>query len=92
MIVHKNIRVEGVVQGVWYRDSTKKKALELGLVGFVMNKADKSVYIEIEGENEFVGQLILWCHTGPPKAIVEKVSVKDDKIVSFSDFQIQYKE
>ena len=90
MIVHKNIWVEGVVQGVWYRDSTKKKALDLGLVGFVMNKSDKSVYIETEGESELVDKLILWCHTGPPKAIVSTVIVKEDKVISFSDFEIRY--
>ena len=90
MIVHKNIRVEGVVQGVWYRDSTKKKALALGLVGFVMNKDDKSVYIEVEGETELVDELTLWCHSGPPQAIVSNVIVKEDKVVSFSYFEVRY--
>ena len=90
MIVHKNIRVEGVVQGVWYRDSTKKKALELGLVGYVMNKSDKSVFIEVEGKEGLVDELILWCHTGSSKAIVSNVIVNDGNLVPFSLFEIHY--
>ena len=90
MIVHRNIRVEGVVQGVWYRDFTKKKALHLCLVGFVMNKVDKSVYIEVEGDEDSIDEFILWCHNGSPNAIVTTVIVHDDELVGFHDFQIKY--
>ena len=48
LICHQII-VTGKVQGVWFRDSTLKKAHELGVKGFVKNQPDGSVYIEAEG-------------------------------------------
>lgn len=47
---HYNITVSGKVQGVFYRASTKEKAEQLGIKGFVRNQSDGTVYIEAEGE------------------------------------------
>ncbi|MGI9545460.1 MAG: acylphosphatase, partial [Cyclobacteriaceae bacterium] len=58
---HFNITVQGRVQGVFYRASTKQKALELGLVGWVCNRSDGSVYLEAEGSKEQLNTLLAWC-------------------------------
>ncbi|HNU41845.1 MAG TPA: acylphosphatase, partial [Cyclobacteriaceae bacterium] len=50
--MHINILVTGTVQGVYYRASTKQKADELGIKGFVRNQPDGSVYIEAEAPAE----------------------------------------
>ncbi|HHS95966.1 MAG TPA: acylphosphatase [Phaeodactylibacter sp.] len=76
------IRVEGKVQGVWYRASTKRKAEELGISGMVKNKSDGSVYIEACGEEAALEKLIEWCKQGPELAkvnwvICEQVAPKD---------------
>ena len=84
----KSIQVFGKVQGVWFRASTQKKALELGLVGFVQNRPDGSVYIEVEGEAAKVKQLVQWCHLGPKHARVGRVQVEGAEAKGYTDFQI----
>lgn len=89
MLTHKNIRVVGRVQGVFFREGTRQKASELGLAGFAQNELDGSVYIEVEGEEVRVEELIAWCRRGPPAARVERVEVSDGEFASFTDFTIR---
>lgn len=68
------ITVSGIVQGVWYRASTKNKANALNISGTVENKPDGSVYIKAYGTESAIMQLIEWCRSGPPHARVDNVS------------------
>ncbi|RLB07916.1 MAG: acylphosphatase [Deltaproteobacteria bacterium] len=72
--VRARVRVEGVVQGVFFRYTTQRKAQELGVNGWVRNLWDGSVECLFEGEREKVEALIKWCHHGPPGARVDKVT------------------
>jgi acylphosphatase len=65
--------IEGRVQGVWFRESTRRKALSLGVYGWVRNAPDGSVEALIEGPAEPVRQLASWCRKGPPSARVSRV-------------------
>jgi acylphosphatase len=65
--------IEGRVQGVWFRDSTLRKAMELGVHGWVKNRSNGDVEVLAEGSSDAVQQLAVWCHTGPPRAIVQSV-------------------
>ncbi len=85
---HYNIRVTGKVQGVWYRDSTRRKAIELGVTGFVRNESDGSVYLEAESDEENLKKLVEWCREGPPNAVVQKVEFEESERKGFSDFEI----
>lgn len=67
------LKVHGKVQGVGFRFYTQKKATELGLHGFVRNKADGTVYVEAEGNEEALNTFINWCEEGPMWARVTKV-------------------
>ena len=89
MKVHRNIRVGGHVQGVFYRASTVDKAKELGLKGFVMNEPAGSVYMEVEGEEASVNEMIEWARKGPPRAKVTSLDVTEGPIVNFSSFEIR---
>lgn len=71
--VRARIWVEGLVQGVFYRYSTRQKAQELGLNGWVRNLPDGSVECLVEGEQDRVHELIAWCGVGPPGARVDTV-------------------
>ena len=91
MKIHKNIKVEGKVQGVWYRDSTLKKARILGLAGTVKNISDGSVSIEVEGdEMGAVQKLIDWLYEGPEMAKVTQVSVEDGDWKGMNGFEVIY--
>jgi acylphosphatase len=67
------LRVTGLVQGVFYRQSTAIEAARLGLSGSVRNLADGSVEVVAEGSREAVLALQAWCRRGPPAARVESV-------------------
>ena len=82
------VKIIGKVQGVWFRDSTLKKAQELGIKGFVKNQPDGSVYIEAEGAKDNIKDFINWCHKGPPFAKVQSVEVKDMELTHFENFKI----
>lgn len=69
------LRVTGIVQGVWYRASTRERALALGLSGWVRNAPDGTVVLEAQGPPEQLDALIAWCHEGPPAAQVDGVEV-----------------
>lgn len=72
-----NIRVrlfiEGRVQGVWFRDSTRQEAIRLDVTGWARNVPDGRVEVLAEGPAEKVRMLIHWCHQGPPLARVDRV-------------------
>lgn len=82
------IQVYGKVQGVWYRASTRNKALELGLLGTVQNQADGSVYIEARGNEKQLQDFIQWCQEGPPHAKVDHLEMNDIEMKAFSSFEV----
>lgn len=86
---HVNIRVIGKVQGVFFRASTKQKADELGVHGFVKNERDGSVYIESEGDEEPLISFVEWCRLGPTYARVESCEVTESGIMHFKGFEIR---
>jgi acylphosphatase len=67
------VRVSGQVQGVFFRDSTRQKAEELGLAGWVRNMPDGQVEALFEGPPEKVEEIVSWCKEGPQRASVENV-------------------
>ena|SRR5688572_12274553 len=86
------VRVTGRVQGVFYRQCTRDKARNLGLLGWVRNQEDGSVLLMACGSRENVDSLITWCHNGPPSAKVASVEVQwletDDDSEPAKQFEI----
>ena len=83
-----SIIVKGKVQGVFFRQSTREKATELGLKGEVKNEADGSVAIIATGLEPQLTALIEWCKKGPPKAMVASVDTKPLPLQHFNSFII----
>jgi len=83
-----SITVEGLVQGVFYRQSTKAKAIDSGITGEIKNKPDGSVHIIATGTEAQLGQLIKWCNKGPEMAIVTNVKVEKISLQAFKSFSI----
>lgn len=65
--------VRGRVQGVWFRDSTRRKALQLGLSGSAVNRADGSVEVIASGPSGSVQALCDWLWEGSPMSEVSSV-------------------
>lgn len=72
-------RVEGMVQGVYFRDYAQKEARSLALSGWVRNRPDGTVEVVMEGEAETVEQMIAWLHIGSPQAEVKEVQVTEEQ-------------
>lgn len=82
------ITVSGRVQGVFFRDTTRQAALELGIAGLVRNQPDGTVYIEAEGEEETLKELVRWCRRGPQWAHVESVDVEEGEPAGYTGFEL----
>lgn len=70
--------VEGRVQGVWFRDSTRREAEGLGITGWVRNRSDGTVEVLAEGPEDDVRKLTAWCHRGPSYAKVTRVQETEE--------------
>lgn len=83
------IRVEGRVQGVWYRAWTQERAQALGLNGWVRNGRDGAVEALISGPVDAVDRLIEACRDGPPAARVTAVSEAEAEPPSETGFHVR---
>jgi acylphosphatase len=80
------IRVEGLVQGVNYRQAARREADRLGISGFARNELDGSVMVEAEGDAGAIAQFIEWCRHGPTPARVDQIGVTDGPLVGYEGF------
>ncbi len=82
--------VHGRVQGVYFRDYTRREALRLGVCGWVRNLIDGTVEVLAEGPPEAVDSLLVWLHTGSPMSEVTKVDSREEKPDNYSSFVVRY--
>ena len=66
-------RIEGRVQGAFFRESTRRRAEPLGITGYAKNMADGSVQVLACGEPDALNRLTEWLKEGPPMAEVERL-------------------
>lgn len=91
MMVRVHIFVSGMVQGVFFRLTTMRKALEIGVYGWVKNLRDGRVEIVCEGEKDKVNRLVEWCKKGPEGSFVTNTDISWEKYAGeFETFQIVY--
>lgn len=84
------IIIKGKVQNVGYRYFALKKAIELGINGFVVNLPDGCVKIEAEGNEAEIEKFIDWCRTGPSMAIISDIEIIYSDIKNYDSFAIAY--
>ncbi len=82
--------VHGRVQGVYFRDYTRREALRLGVCGWVRNLIDGTVEVLAEGPPEAVDSLLAWLHTGSPMSEVTKVDSREEQPDNYSSFVVRY--
>ena len=70
------VRIDGRVQGVWYRAWTKEEATKRNVAGWVRNRKDGSVEILISGAPSDVQEMLKAFHDGPPAARVDAVTAE----------------
>ncbi|ODR98656.1 acylphosphatase [Methyloceanibacter methanicus] len=82
------VRIEGRVQGVYYRAWTEQIARRLDLDGWVRNRRDGSVEAVFSGPALQVDEMLRRCAEGPPDARVTNVVVTDEGGAPPSGFQV----
>jgi len=83
--------ISGKVQGVFYRASTRDKAIRLGITGWVKNLPGGNVEAVFQGEKHKVMQMIEWCKKGPAYSRVDDVSVTwEEPKEEFETFEVRY--
>jgi acylphosphatase len=87
--VRARVRVEGRVQGVFFRNEAQGRARTRGVAGWVRNDPDGSVEALFEGPREAVESLVDWCRRGPRGAQVDDVRVAWEDPVGEEGFRIR---
>ncbi len=86
-----HVIVEGRVQGVFFRDFTRRQAQRFGIKGWVRNLLDGKVEIMAEGEEENMKEFLKEVKKGPPLAVVENLDIDwMDFKGEFQDFRITF--
>ena len=89
--IRVRLKIRGRVQGVWFRDSTRSKAIELGVLGWVKNCVDGSVEVLAEGKENKIRALISYGGNGPPHARVDHLQeIKEEWSGEFNSFDIVF--
>jgi acylphosphatase len=85
VLIARRCLVSGLVQGVFFRASTRKEAIALGLTGYASNLPDGRVEVLIVGEPNATKVLIEWLAKGPPAARVTSVDVQEVQLAELGE-------
>ncbi|GGN88660.1 acylphosphatase [Actinoplanes lobatus] len=88
-MIRKHVLAEGLVQGVFFRDSCRRVACRHAVRGWVRNLPDGRVEAVFEGDPEGVAQLVSWARTGPTGARVDNLEVHEEPAEGFDAFTIR---
>ena len=90
MKVTRHLRIHGQVQGVFFRESMRQQANQLGVTGWARNRADGTVEAVVQGEAPSVEKLIEWSRRGPGRAQVDRVIIEAvDDNSTYTSFEIR---
>jgi acylphosphatase len=87
--VRRRVVVQGRVQNVFFRDSTRQRAQAEGVAGWVANRGDGAVEAVFEGDADSVERLVQFCRQGPPRASVEEVQVSKEPPEGAQGFSVR---
>lgn len=87
-VVARRLVAAGRVQGVFFRDSTRREAIRLGVTGWVRNCPDGTVEAHVEGAADAVAALVRWAREGPRHADVDDLRVSDAEPRGCERFEI----
>jgi acylphosphatase len=87
--MRRRVVVTGRVQGVFFRDSLRRMASELGVRGWVRNRSDGAVEAVFEGDAAAVERMLEFSRRGPPGARVESTEIFEERPEELPDFRIR---
>jgi acylphosphatase len=87
--IRRRVVVHGYVQGVFFRDTTRREAQRLGVTGWVANRRDGAVEAVFEGAPEDVEAMVELSRRGPRGAAVERVETTEEPPERLSGFTVR---
>ena len=88
-MIRRRVVVHGHVQGVFFRDSTRRLAEREGVAGWVRNRPDGTVEALFEGDVDAVERLLRFMREGPRGAQVERVDVAEEEPEGLRGFGVR---
>jgi acylphosphatase len=88
LTVRRRVVAHGLVQGVFFRDSVRRRADAAGVSGWVRNNRDGTVEAVFEGDAGAVERLAAFCRRGPRGALVERVEVFEEEPEGLAGFRV----
>jgi acylphosphatase len=88
-MLRRRVIVQGHVQGVFFRETARRRALAAGVAGWVRNAPDGSVEAVFEGEAEAVERLLAFAREGPRGARVDWVDIANEEPEGISGFEVR---
>ena len=89
MTIARRVVVHGRVQGVFFRETTRRRAYRAGVAGWVRNNDDGSVEAWFEGDSDDVDVMVHFAENGPSGAYVETVDVEDVEPEGLRGFDVR---
>ena len=86
--VRRRVVAHGDVQGVFFRDTTRREANGRGVAGWVTNRADGAVEAVFEGADEDVEAMVRFMRSGPSRADVRDVEVSEEEPEGLVGFRV----
>jgi acylphosphatase len=86
-MIRRRVVVHGRVQGVFYRDTTRRMARSRGVSGWVRNNPDGTVEAVFEGEPEAVESMVRFAEEGPRGAVVDRVETAEEEPEGLTEFR-----
>ena len=87
-MVRRRVIVHGRVQGVFFRDTTRRMAESRGVAGWARNRDDGAVEAVFEGDAATVEEMVAFCRKGPGRASVANVEAFEEEPEGLTGFRI----
>ena len=87
-MIRRRVTVRGHVQGVFFRETTRRRAQALGVAGWIANERDGSVAAVLEGERDSVETVVAFMREGPRGARVDWVDVVSEEPEGLTSFEV----
>jgi acylphosphatase len=88
-VQRRRVVVQGHVQGVFFRETTRRRALTEGIAGWVQNQPDGTVEAVLEGERDAVERVVAFLREGPRGARVDWVDVVSEEPEGLEGFAVR---
>lgn len=86
----RRVVISGRVQGVWFRDTLRRRAEQRGVAGWARNTSAGTVEALLEGPPDAVDDVVAWCWIGPPDAHVDNVEITSEEPEHLTGFEVRW--